>query len=110
MLKLLLFCFRAYHQQHDCHFTAVIPTNVFGPHDNFNLEDGHVLPGLIHKVYESKSGYFYTCFINFYTWYINAPSVQICRFLLYVSIHVRVFVLFYNEYHRTTSTNITVDI
>ncbi|XP_041351993.1 GDP-L-fucose synthase-like isoform X2 [Gigantopelta aegis] len=45
---------RGYHQQHGCHFTAVIPTNVFGPHDNFNLEDGHVLPGLIHKVYESK--------------------------------------------------------
>lgn len=30
-------------------FTAVIPTNVYGPHDNFNLEDGHVAPGLIHK-------------------------------------------------------------
>ncbi|MEJ1271620.1 pyrroline-5-carboxylate reductase-like [Cricetulus griseus] len=40
---------RAYFQQHGCTFTAVIPTNVFGPHDNFNIEDGHVLPGLIHK-------------------------------------------------------------
>ncbi|KAK2183165.1 hypothetical protein NP493_321g00010 [Ridgeia piscesae] len=45
---------RAYHQQHGCHFTAVIPTNVFGPHDNFNMEDGHVLPGLMHKVYNAK--------------------------------------------------------
>ena len=41
---------RAYHQQHGRCYTSVIPTNVFGPHDNFNVEDGHVLPGLIHKV------------------------------------------------------------
>ncbi|KAI5929527.1 GDP-L-fucose synthase [Manis javanica] len=46
---------RAYFQQHGCAFTAVIPTNVFGPHDNFNIEDGHVLPGLIHKVHLAKS-------------------------------------------------------
>ncbi|CAL1283765.1 unnamed protein product [Larinioides sclopetarius] len=45
---------RAYHAQHGCNFTSVIPTNVFGPFDNFNLEDGHVLPGLIHKTYEAK--------------------------------------------------------
>uniref|UniRef100_A0A8C0E105 GDP-L-fucose synthase n=1 Tax=Balaenoptera musculus TaxID=9771 RepID=A0A8C0E105_BALMU len=45
----------AYFQQHGCTFTAVIPTNVFGPHDNFSIEDGHVLPGLIHKVHLAKS-------------------------------------------------------
>ncbi|GCB80005.1 hypothetical protein scyTo_0019645, partial [Scyliorhinus torazame] len=42
---------RAYSEQHGRMFTAVIPTNVFGMHDNFNIEDGHVLPGLIHKTY-----------------------------------------------------------
>ncbi|XP_012727631.2 GDP-L-fucose synthase [Fundulus heteroclitus] len=42
---------RAYFQQHGHSYTAVIPTNVFGPHDNFSIEDGHVLPGLIHKAY-----------------------------------------------------------
>uniref|UniRef100_UPI003AAA970E GDP-L-fucose synthase-like n=1 Tax=Centroberyx gerrardi TaxID=166262 RepID=UPI003AAA970E len=42
---------RAYFQQHGRCYTAVIPTNVFGPHDNFSIEDGHVLPGLIHKAY-----------------------------------------------------------
>uniref|UniRef100_UPI0037E7E679 GDP-L-fucose synthase-like isoform X1 n=1 Tax=Semicossyphus pulcher TaxID=241346 RepID=UPI0037E7E679 len=42
---------RAYLQQHGRCYTAVIPTNVFGPHDNFSIEDGHVLPGLIHKAY-----------------------------------------------------------
>uniref|UniRef100_A0A672RB94 GDP-L-fucose synthase n=1 Tax=Sinocyclocheilus grahami TaxID=75366 RepID=A0A672RB94_SINGR len=46
---------RAYFQQYGLRYTAVIPTNVFGPHDNFNIEDGHVLPGLIHKTYLAKS-------------------------------------------------------
>ncbi|GAB1605452.1 GDP-L-fucose synthase-like [Argonauta hians] len=45
---------RAYHQQHGCHFTSVIPTNIYGPYDNYNLEDAHVVPGLIHKVYLAK--------------------------------------------------------
>ncbi|XP_051872969.1 GDP-L-fucose synthase [Pristis pectinata] len=42
---------RGYHEQHGRMFTAVIPTNVFGMYDNFNIEEGHVLPGLIHKTY-----------------------------------------------------------
>ncbi|TKS74947.1 GDP-L-fucose synthase [Collichthys lucidus] len=42
---------RAHLEQHGKCYTAVIPTNVFGPHDNFSIEDGHVLPGLIHKAY-----------------------------------------------------------
>ena len=36
---------RGYSQQHGCTFTSVIPCNVFGPHDNFNMQDGHVIPG-----------------------------------------------------------------
>jgi len=42
---------RAYHDQHGRQFTSVIPTNIYGPHDNFNQQDGHVIPGLIHKTY-----------------------------------------------------------
>ncbi|XP_030627384.1 GDP-L-fucose synthase-like [Chanos chanos] len=42
---------RACFEQYGRRYTAVIPTNVFGPHDNFNIEDGHVLPGLMHKTY-----------------------------------------------------------
>lgn len=45
---------KAYRTQHGCNFVAVIPTNVYGPHDNYNLEDGHVLPGMMHKVYMAK--------------------------------------------------------
>ncbi|KAF2896364.1 hypothetical protein ILUMI_09827 [Ignelater luminosus] len=44
---------RAYHEQHGCMFTSVIPCNVFGPHDNYNLESSHVIPGLIRKLYDS---------------------------------------------------------
>merc|ERR1712137_379559 len=45
---------RIYHRQYGCKFTSVIPTNIYGPHDNFNLEDSHVIPGLIHKCYLAK--------------------------------------------------------
>lgn len=45
---------KGYNKQKGVNYTAVIPTNVYGPHDNFELEDGHVLPGLINKVYCAK--------------------------------------------------------
>ena len=32
----------------------MVPCNVFGPHDNYNLQAGHVLPALIHKAYVAK--------------------------------------------------------
>ena len=45
---------RLYNEQYGCRFATIIPTNIFGPHDNYNLEDGHVIPGLIHKCYLAK--------------------------------------------------------
>jgi len=44
----------AYKEEFGCNFTSAIPTNVFGPHDNYDLEDSHVIPGLIHKCYLAK--------------------------------------------------------
>jgi len=44
----------AYKEQYGCNFTAAIPTNVYGPHDNYTPEDSHVIPGLIHKCYLAK--------------------------------------------------------
>ncbi|XP_011297787.1 probable GDP-L-fucose synthase [Fopius arisanus] len=41
-----------YHDQYGRMYTSVIPCNVFGPHDNFNMESGHVIPGLIHRLYD----------------------------------------------------------
>merc|ERR1712007_287667 len=43
-----------YKDQYGSNFTSIIPTNIYGPHDNFNVEDGHVIPGLIHKCYIAK--------------------------------------------------------
>lgn len=45
---------RAYFQQYGHRYTAVIPTNVFGPYDNFNIENGHVLSALMNKTYTAK--------------------------------------------------------
>ena len=36
---------RGYSEQHGDKFTSIIPCNVFGPHDNFNIQNGHVIPG-----------------------------------------------------------------
>lgn len=44
----------AYHSEFGCNFTSAIPTNIFGPHDNYDLENSHVIPGLIHKCFLAK--------------------------------------------------------
>jgi GDP-L-fucose synthase len=45
---------KSYNTQYNTHFVCFIPTNVYGPFDNFNLEDSHVIPGLIHACYLAK--------------------------------------------------------
>jgi len=45
---------KCYKDEYGCNFTATIPTNIYGPHDNFSIECGHVIPGLIHKCYLAK--------------------------------------------------------
>ena len=45
---------RAYREQYGLNYTSVIPTNIYGPNDNFDLENGHVIPSLIHKCYLAK--------------------------------------------------------
>lgn len=42
---------RCYNKEYGCNFTSVIPTNVYGPHDNWHLENGHVIPALVHRLY-----------------------------------------------------------
>ena len=84
LLVYLFFVTRAYHQQHGCKFTSVIPTNVFGPHDNFNIEDGHVLPGLMHKIYLAKSEYSQVYKFSYLSknWFLyNFSTTRNCLFL-----------------------------
>jgi GDP-L-fucose synthase len=45
---------RAYRAQWGLDYVVAIPTNIFGPRDNFNLIEGHVVPALIHKTYLAK--------------------------------------------------------
>lgn len=54
---------RAYRQQYGCNFITAIPNNLYGENDNFDLENSHVLPALIRKIWEAK--------IN------NQPSVEV---------------------------------
>lgn len=41
----------AYHEEYGCNYTSIIPTNIYGPNDNFSIDNGHVIPGLIHKCF-----------------------------------------------------------
>jgi|SRR5579872_856991 len=52
-----------YNKQHGAQFISCMPTNLYGPHDNFDLQTSHVLPALIRKVYTAKKN--------------NEPSVTI---------------------------------
>jgi len=47
---------RAYNRQYGTDFVSVMPTNLYGPGDNFDLETSHVLPALLRKFHEAKVG------------------------------------------------------
>ena len=49
----LVMC-QSYNRQHGTRFIAAMPTNLYGPNDNFNLETSHVLPALLRKFHEAK--------------------------------------------------------
>jgi GDP-L-fucose synthase len=44
----------SYHHQYGCDFLSVMPTNLYGPKDNYDLQNSHVLPALIRKFHEAK--------------------------------------------------------
>lgn len=45
---------QAYNEQHGTSYKCVIPTNVYGEHDNYNLQNAHVIPALIHRCYLAR--------------------------------------------------------
>jgi len=53
----------SYWDQYNCNFISAMPTNLYGPNDNYNLNTSHVLPALIKKFYLAKKN--------------NSPSVEI---------------------------------
>ncbi|MEN9448796.1 MAG: hypothetical protein RJA25_2086 [Bacteroidota bacterium] len=44
----------AYREQYNCNFISVMPTNLYGNNDNYDLQNSHVLPALIRKMHEAK--------------------------------------------------------
>jgi GDP-L-fucose synthase len=46
----------AYRSQYGCNFISVMPTNLYGPNDNYDLNNSHVLPALIRKFHEARAG------------------------------------------------------
>lgn len=53
----------AYRSQYGCNYISVMPTNLYGPNDNYDMNNSHVLPALIRKFHTAKTG--------------NSPSVEI---------------------------------
>lgn len=52
--KMLLVLSQAYRQQYGCNFTYLLPVNLYGPRDSFDLENSHVIPAMIRKFHEAK--------------------------------------------------------
>lgn len=59
---------RAYHQQYQTKYFTVIPCNIYGLNDNYNIETSHVIPSLIHKAYLAKTNN-----TNLYVWGSGNP-------------------------------------
>ena len=45
---------QAYNKQYETNFISVMPSNLYGPNDNFDLENSHVIPALLRKIHEAK--------------------------------------------------------
>jgi len=91
---------RAYAEQYGCNFTSIIPTNIFGPNDNFSIENGHVIPGLIHKCYIAKKGD-----TPFTIWGSGTPLRQFIYSLDLAELSVWVM----REYHSPDPITLSVD-
>lgn len=91
---------RGYREQHGATFTSVVPCNVFGPHDNFNIQDGHVIPGLVHKAYlAQRDG------TPFEIWGTGKPLRQ----FIYSLDLARLFVWALREYEEADPLILSVD-
>ena len=47
----------AYREQYGCNYISVMPTNLYGPNDNYDLNTSHVLPALLRKIHEAKENH-----------------------------------------------------
>lgn len=91
---------RAYRTEYDCNFITLIPTNLYGPNDNYDLENGHVLPSLIHKAFIAR----YTN-TKLEVWGTGKPL----REFLYVEDLVRAILLVLDHYNESDPLIISPD-
>ncbi|ONI42439.1 GDP-fucose synthetase [Candidatus Epulonipiscium fishelsonii] len=87
-----------YNKQYGTNFISVMPTNLYGPNDNFDLENSHVLPALLRKVHEAK--------LN------NSPTIEVwgsgkpLREFLYVKDMAEACIYIMENYNETPFLNI----
>lgn len=91
---------RAYSEEYGCNFTSIIPTNIYGPHDNFSIQNGHVIPGLIHKCFIAKRDK-----TPFTIWGSGTPLRQFIYSLDLAELTVWVM----REYHSPDPITLSVD-
>lgn len=91
---------RAYAEEYGCNFTSIIPTNIYGPHDNFSIQNGHVIPGLIHKCYLAKKNN-----TPFTIWGSGSPLRQ----FIYSRDLAELTVWVLREYHNPDAITLSVD-
>lgn len=52
---------KIYREQYNRNYRCIIPTNIYGPNDNFSIKDGHAIASLIHKCFKAKQNNFPLC-------------------------------------------------
>ncbi|GIR58788.1 MAG: GDP-L-fucose synthase [Crocinitomicaceae bacterium] len=87
-----------YREQYDCNFISLMPTNLYGPNDNFDLKNSHVLPALLRKFHEAK--------INKNSSVILWGTGKPLREFLYVDDLANACVHFMHNYNENSPVNI----
>lgn len=88
----------SYHQQYGSNFISVMPTNLYGPNDNYDLKNAHVLPALLRKFHEAKTA--------------KSPDVEVWgsgtprREFLYVDDLAEACLHLMNSYEGTVAVNV----
>ncbi|MGE5418013.1 MAG: GDP-L-fucose synthase family protein [Acidobacteriota bacterium] len=89
---------QSYNRQYGTNYISVMPTNLYGPGDNFDLETAHVLPALIRKVYEAKKSNSESIVV----WGTGTPT----RDFLYVDDLADACIFLMNNYNSSEIINI----